>query len=32
VDDFTLPDYDGTQHSLSGGNGNVMLLAFWFPT
>ena len=32
VDDFTLPDYDGTQHSLSDGNGNVMLLAFWFPT
>jgi hypothetical protein len=32
VEDFTLPDYNGTQHSLSDGDGNVMLLAFWFPT
>ncbi len=32
VDDFTLPDYDGTPHALSDRNGNVMLLAFWFPT
>jgi len=32
VDDFTLPDYDGTPHSLSDRNGKVTLLAFWFPT
>jgi hypothetical protein len=32
VDDFTLPDYDGTPHTLSGFNGDVVLLAFWYPT
>ena len=32
VDDFTLPDYDGTPYTLSDGNGDVTLLAFWFPT
>ena len=33
IDDFTLPDYDGRQHSLSDlRRGKVLLLAFWFPT
>jgi hypothetical protein len=32
VDDFTLPDYGGTPHALSGFDGEVVLLAFWFPT
>jgi hypothetical protein len=32
VDDFTLPDYDDTAHTLSDRNGRVVLLAFWFPT
>jgi hypothetical protein len=33
VDDFELPDYAGTKHRLSAlRNGQVTLLAFWFPT
>ncbi len=32
LDAFTLPDYDGVQHEVTGGSGKVMLLAFWFPT
>jgi Ni/Co efflux regulator RcnB len=32
VDDLTLPDYDGTPHTLSNFKGDVVLLAFWFPT
>jgi len=33
VDDFTLPDYDGATHRFSNlRNGEVALLAFWFPT
>lgn len=32
VDDFTLADYDGTDHTLSKELGKVTLLAFWFPT
>jgi hypothetical protein len=32
VDDFTLPDYEGVDHTLSSFNGKVVLLAFWFPT
>lgn len=30
--DFTLPDYDGGTASLSDFAGDVVLLAFWFPT
>lgn len=30
--DFTLPDYDGEPVSLSDFNGQVVMLAFWFPT
>lgn len=30
--DFTLPGYDGQSHSLSDFNGQVVMLAFWFPT
>ena len=33
VDTFTLADYDGNSHDFSTlSNGNVTLLAFWFPT
>ncbi|PWB75164.1 MAG: hypothetical protein C3F15_06615 [Holophagae bacterium] len=33
IDDFTLADYDGRQHSLSDlRSGKVLMLAFWFPT
>jgi len=32
ADDFTLPDYDGGQLTLSSLRGRVVLLAFWFPT
>lgn len=32
VDEFTLTDYDGEQVSLSDFNGQVVMLAFWFPT
>ena len=32
VDDFTLADYEGADHALSGGAHTVTLLAFWFPT
>ncbi len=32
LDGFTLPDYSGVDHKVTGGGGNVMLLAFWFPT
>lgn len=30
--DFALPGYDGTSHSLSDFNGQVVMLTFWFPT
>ncbi len=31
--DFTLPDYEGREHTLSAASaGRVTLLAFWFPT
>lgn len=30
--DFTLPTYDGGSVSLSDFNGQVVMLAFWFPT
>lgn len=33
IDDFTLADYDGQQHSLADlRRGKVLMLAFWFPT
>ena len=32
VDDFTLADYEGTEHTLSEEFGKVTFLAFWFPT
>jgi tetratricopeptide (TPR) repeat protein len=33
IDDFTLSDYDGQQHSLADlRQGKVLMLAFWFPT
>ena len=32
VPDFTLANYDGQDVSLSGFQGDVVLLAFWFPT
>jgi tetratricopeptide (TPR) repeat protein len=33
VDDFTLADYQGTDHDFSAlSDGKVTLLAFWFPT
>lgn len=33
VDDFTLTDYEGTEHDFSAlSDGKVTLLAFWFPT
>lgn len=33
IDDFTLSDYDGQQHSLADlRRGKVLMLAFWFPT
>lgn len=32
VDDFKLPDYEGTEHKLSSLEGKVTYLAFWFPT
>ncbi len=32
VDDFTLADYEGNDHTLSKELGKVTLLAFWFPT
>ncbi len=32
VDDFELPDYEGTLKRLSDTKGNVVFLAFWFPT
>ncbi len=33
IDDVTLADYDGRQHSLSDlRRGKVLMLAFWFPT
>lgn len=33
VDDFTLADYEGTDHEFSTlSDGKVTLLAFWFPT
>jgi hypothetical protein len=32
IDDFELADYQGTPHRLSDAAGDVILLAFWFPT
>jgi hypothetical protein len=33
IDDFTLADYDGRQHSAADlRRGKVLMLAFWFPT
>ncbi len=32
VDDFELPDYEGTLRRLSDTRGKVVFLSFWFPT
>lgn len=32
VDDFELPDYEGTPHRISDLRGKVVFLSFWFPT
>jgi hypothetical protein len=32
VDDFTLPDYEGNEHTFSDLMGKVTVLSFWFPT